>query len=241
MINGAYSVDFETAHAVPTKSDDSSGLAVRFYEHVELQTLESEKQGRPIGKGYDYVEIITPGGKSIVRRRATIADQQRFPRHWAAFKAKEATPISGTPLESWPALDTTTIWELKALHILSVDQLANLSDMQCQNIRGRGLTLREKARNWLAIVAKEQPFTELQAKNKSLEEALEEQTHQVDLLKKQVESLMQMMESNKRERLFSEDRAVERSIEDEVSDLIDSDTDEEDMAKMGPKLKNKRR
>jgi predicted RNase H-like nuclease (RuvC/YqgF family) len=97
------------------------------------------------------------------------------------------------------------------------------------------------------MVAKEQPFTELQAKNKHLEESLEEQTKEVKALRDQVQRLMDMMDKPQ-----AQQSQVMRSetLEDQINTLIDSDDDFENdfdddnlnaAALMGPKRTKKRK
>jgi hypothetical protein len=113
-------------------------LMVKFYyepvQNMEKTTLE----GRPIFEDKEYIEIRIPGVTENVVCRPVWKpnDLERFPRQWAAFKNKGEQTQAGTPLKMWPLLTQAQIKEFEALNIVTVEQLANVSDSSSHRIMG---------------------------------------------------------------------------------------------------------
>ena len=125
-------------------------LLVKFYSHPRMDQTKSAEAGRPIYKDTDYIQIMTPGNKdSIVIRPVTEIDRNRFPEHYRKYKAREdQEAIEGTLLSEWPAVTRGQVAELQYLNIRTVEQLANVSDANSQNVMGIQI-LRQKAQNYL--------------------------------------------------------------------------------------------
>ncbi len=111
-------------------------LLVKFFWHPEQDAEATAKEGRPIFVEKEYIQIQVPGQKdNIVVQPAFQEDKDRFPRHYAAFKNKDEMPVIGTPLEQWPRITRAQVEELRYFNILTVEQLAELSDANAQNFR----------------------------------------------------------------------------------------------------------
>ena len=115
-------------------------LLVRFYMHPTRDKQATKKEGRPIFREMAYVHIMQPGNKeSIIHRKATDMDIARFAEHWRKFQAREDQQSdSGTPLTEWPGVTRSQAEELKFFNVMSVEQLAGMSDTNTQNFRGMG-------------------------------------------------------------------------------------------------------
>lgn len=124
-------------------------LLVRFYMHPRQDLEATAREGRPIWREAVYVTIMQPGNKdSIVTRPAREMDKQRFAKQFASFRQGEEQMPEGTPLSEWPGVSRSQIEELKFFNVHTVEQLANLSDSNAQNIMGYSL-LREAASAYL--------------------------------------------------------------------------------------------
>jgi len=113
-------------------------LLVRFYMHPAKDTVASREEGRPIFKEVPYIHIMQPGNKeSIIHRKATDMDKQRFAEHFRKFEAREdQEALEGTPLVEWPGITRSQAEELKFYNVLTLEQLAAMSDTNAQNFRG---------------------------------------------------------------------------------------------------------
>lgn len=143
-------------------------LFVKFHMGAILDGAESAKVGFPKYKDVPFVTIAVPGDKSFVIDRPIWDDEnnprsdtQRFARAWAAFKAGHADDaVIGTPLAEWPPISKGQIETLLFQKVRTVEQLAALSDANCQRYLGT-IQLRAKAREWLERAEKEKPFQEM--------------------------------------------------------------------------------
>src|SRR5216684_3841118 len=96
-----------------THGDDNE-CWVEFYKRPVHMEVESEQQGRPIYKDFDYLTILFPGDKTKkVDRPVRDDDKMRFSKQWEAFAAGEEPPMEGTPLDEWPAITRSQALELK--------------------------------------------------------------------------------------------------------------------------------
>lgn len=108
-----------------------------FYDREVQNNFETEKQGRPIFITRTFVRKVTPGDRLMeIDRPAKAHDFSAFPQAYAAYKNKQASPISGTPLEAWPQLTRSQVAEFKAINVFTLEQLVGLSDAAGQNIMG---------------------------------------------------------------------------------------------------------
>ena len=118
-----------------------------FYMRAVRDAARSETEGRPVFGEAAYVRVLVPGDRnSVVDRKVTEHDRERWPRQWAAFLAKRERP-AGTPIEHWPYLTVARVAELKALEILTVEQVAEADEATRARIGSDALA--ERARHFL--------------------------------------------------------------------------------------------
>jgi len=165
-------------------------VIARFYVHAREDEAASAREGRPIFREMEYVEIMAPGNlNNIVRRPASDADRQRFPGAYRAFKAGVGDFVDGTPLCEVIWITKGQVAELSYNGIRSLEQLAEVADTVCARIPGL-MTLREKARKYLEVSKDSARFTKLEKENEdlknqiaSLTEAVKDQTRIINELK----------------------------------------------------------
>lgn len=148
-------------------SDEPDGAPnVRFFRDKVFMNAEDREQaieeGRMAAEDPDYVEtdfieIVFPGNRFSVYKqpvklkasgsgRDDLAHPDRFPREWKAYQDRTAG-ISGTSLEAM-GLNASDIAHLDKFDILSVENLAGLSDTVVLTI-GNGIgRYRDMARAW---------------------------------------------------------------------------------------------
>jgi hypothetical protein len=146
----------------PLKQDDQMPEAAptvraRFFADAIENPKRSKEAGRPMFDDVEMVEFLFLDDRNsrfvaIASERSrsngpTYAEQ--YPREYEAFKRGTARAATGTPLEHWPILTTSRVHELKAMGILSVDELADATEGVIRNIGRDGRTLQEQARAFI--------------------------------------------------------------------------------------------
>jgi hypothetical protein len=114
-----------------------SRLAVKFYKRAVKLEHETNEAGRPIYKDYDFVRIMVAGDNlTEIDTYAQESHKQRFPRQWLQYQASQdsSSEIHGTPIEQWPLISQSQAQELRAIKFLTVESIANASDLQLQRI-----------------------------------------------------------------------------------------------------------
>lgn len=117
--------------------DADSRLAVKFYKRAVKLEHETNEAGRPIYKDYDFVRIMVAGDNlTEIDTYAQESHKQRFPRQWLQYQASQdsSSEIHGTPVEQWPLISQSQAQELRAIKFLTVESIANASDLQLQRI-----------------------------------------------------------------------------------------------------------
>lgn len=159
-------------------------LYVQFYTRAVMNNFKSAQEGRPIFDELDFVRIIIPGDRNnVVDTEVTPEHKMRFEAQYERFKKNQEQAVSGTPLEVWPQMTVGMVAELKAQGVHTVEQLADLPDGLAQKFMG-SFALRQKAKVFLEAAAG-------QAANTKLEAELASRDNEIDVLKKQVQQLME--------------------------------------------------
>ena len=62
--------------------------------------------------------------------------KQRFPKQWLQYQATQdsSNEIVGTPIEEWPLISQSQAQELRGIKFMTVESIANASDLQLQRI-----------------------------------------------------------------------------------------------------------
>jgi hypothetical protein len=138
-------------------------LPVRFEWFDEEDPTETKKCGYPRYKRIQIIRTLIPGSKDERVDRVREEHKRRFPRAWAAFLAGEEGVVDGTPLKAFPGLSKDDISTAVHFHVLSVEQLASMSDEHIGNLGHGWRGKRDGAKNWLASQRSAQPMAELNA------------------------------------------------------------------------------
>lgn len=167
---------------------------VRFSLEPVKDEAASEKEGRPIFREVEYVEIMVPGDKSsIVKRALRDTDKKRFRRQYAAWKETgNDAALIGMPLAQWPQVTKAQVEELRYFGVHTVEQLAGVSDGNIRNI-GPVMELRQRARDYVEAAKGNAPLGQLRAE-------LEEKNHQLEALQRQVKELGAALDDLKKKR-----------------------------------------
>lgn len=164
-------------------------LAVKMYVKSMRDSDASEKEGRPIYRDVDYIEIRVPGSRDGVARRITEGDKQRFPRHYAAFKLRVETPLEGTPLKEWGVISRSMAEELAFFNIKTVEQLAGLNDGHAQHFQGIQ-EFKRKAVAWLETTKENASVAKMQAELAERDDTIKALSERVKDFEEKMEALI---------------------------------------------------
>ncbi|TXH52541.1 MAG: hypothetical protein E6Q97_15465 [Desulfurellales bacterium] len=210
------SVHSNVAEGIQIPGKVEAGVIPRF--RVERQRIPDEhdpETGLPKYRTVELVDLLIPGDKNNTpTKRVTPEIKQRFAREYALWKAQgqasDAQLGDGLPLNQWPQIPKELAAGLAHANVFTVQQLANLSDTQCQ-IRGTiGLRkYRDMAAAFISASAAAAPIAELTKKNEALE-------NQMALMKRQMEQMQENFEK--------ELQKAQQARENEMPDLSEPPT-----------------
>src|SRR6266567_5625168 len=84
----------------------------RFHIEAIDDPAASAAAGRPIFRPQERVQLINPGNTNSPVEIVNDGHRERWPEHYARFKAGEEFSAEGTPLEQWPFLRKVNVLEL---------------------------------------------------------------------------------------------------------------------------------
>jgi hypothetical protein len=210
------SIYSNVAEGIQIPGKVEAGVIPRF--HVQRQRIPDEfdpDTGLPRYRTVELVDLLIPGDKNNTpTKRVTPEIKHKYAREYALWKAQgstnEAQIGDGLPLNQWPQIPKELAAGLAHANVFTVQQLANLSDTQCQ-IRGTiGLRkYRDMAAAFINASAAAAPIAELTKKNEALEK-------QMALMTKQMEQMQ--------ENFDKELQKAQRGRDDEMPDLSEPPT-----------------
>ncbi len=157
-------------------SAGNGGTWVEFFTDTILDELATQTEGRQIFKDIDRIRYYFPGNPNNRPVFAANAEeQQKWPKEYAAFKAKSEVAVDGIPIEQWPLLTKSQVLELKALGFRTVEQVAGMNDLAVQRINPGGLRLKNNAAAYLDDAAAGALLAKTTADNDRLNQRLAEQ------------------------------------------------------------------
>jgi len=183
--------DFDVAsfeNAAQTEEDKK--LLVKFFVKPRPDNAATLKEGRPIFKDVEYIDIRIPGDRTGgVSRPASHQDKLRFAPHYTAFKQRIEMPLEGTPLVEWPLITRSLAEELAFHNVKTVEHLSTMSDTHSGKFMGLN-ALKAKALKWLEQAGEEAKVHELQGQIFERDERIAHQGMQIDALQKQMTQLL---------------------------------------------------
>lgn len=155
----------------------------RFFEDTVQDEVASAREGRPIFRTEERVQIIMPGNPlSSPVQVVNESHKQRWPKQYDQFKAGLEQAPDGTPLEEWPILNRAMVKELKHLEIHTIEQCAALDDQACQRIGMGALELRKKAQAYFDDAVRMSLVEQVTAENSKLRSEMAALKNQVEEL-----------------------------------------------------------
>lgn len=168
-------------------ADKPKQIAVEFYSGFRENKRKSAELGRVVCDDVEMCRIRWYGDKNrdlhapahdqfkfdrATGRHLTYAEA--FPDHYKAFKANQAQPEEGTPIEHLPFLTKGRIAELKAQNIRTAEALANLPDRLMQKVGMDGHMLRNQAKAWIDDADRAASLGKATAENDALRKRIEQ-------------------------------------------------------------------
>jgi len=163
-------------------------LFVQFYSRPVQDSVASAESKRPIFVDADFVKIMVPGDKrTVIDRMASDEDRQRFPQHYARYKAGQSEQTVGTPLDMLPGMTAGKVEEYKHFGIKTIEMLANASDSVGQQFM-QFQADKTRAKGYLALATDNAAVKEVDARLSKENEAMKAQLESMqkkfdDLLK----------------------------------------------------------
>jgi hypothetical protein len=173
--------------ALKYQDDQAAGdraLAVRFYTDEFVDEVATKREGRPIYKTQECVEIRAPGSRDVKMGRIKYMQPDpriRFARAYANWKAGREVQVEGQLLRAWGFLTPARVKEYEAMHVHTVEQLAGLDDVHSQDIPG-SLAERTKARDFLEMAKGAAPLAQARAETAKVKAELEALKEQVQAM-----------------------------------------------------------
>lgn len=203
---------------------------VRFERRSVEDKKASESAGHYVAKDIDYALITAPYSKDVFHIKCDSwfkdleqqISMQRIPREWVeqykkqygAWKNGQELPVSGTPVRGWGVISPAKQETLIAMHILTVEDLAEINDEGVKRIGMGAVELKTKAKAWLAQLNDKGPLTMHVARVERENEVLRSS---VETLQKQVATLMEHVKAD------APAEVPHETSEITASDLIDDD------------------
>lgn len=124
---------------------------VEFYMGSVVSEYRSLQAGHPVEVDMPFVRISIPGDiNNQIDTRVEDYHKARYPVQWARFEANQTQEVQGWKLKDWPKVTTAVVHNYAHLGVHTVEQLAGLSDTQCQKVGMGAMELRLQAQAALA-------------------------------------------------------------------------------------------
>lgn len=141
--------------------------------------------GRPVYKEVIHIVKVTADAQFNRPERPKVdQDELDYPQEWAAWCATKESKVLGYPIAHVPWLSETQIAEFTAAHVTTVEQLANMPDIQAQKFMGM-TEIRQKAKVFLNAGQDLELIANIRKEASSKEAALQAQ---IDELKALIEA-----------------------------------------------------
>lgn len=119
----------------------------------------------------EYVELLIPGdAKAAPVQLVDRNIRKQFAKHYQAFKEGRELPEDGTPVEYWLGANDARVHVLKSLHLRTVEQVSQMSDITVNSVGMGGRELRKRAQTFLDAQSNSKVADKLAAKDNELEE-----------------------------------------------------------------------
>ena len=128
---------------------------------------QSEKLGRRVTKDLDMAFIMQPGSKDQVERiardwlnmlkiKAVNGAADAYPQEWIdgfhrkfeAWQQGQDAPLNGTSVKEWPVLSPAQADNFISMHVLTIEDVAAMTEEAMRSYGMGGRELKQKAQEW---------------------------------------------------------------------------------------------
>jgi len=186
---------------------EPGGMAyVRFEKIAQEDKAASLAAGHYVARDVDMALITPPYSKDIMKYKVSSWFEQlktdslngRIPADWvdrykAAYESwqkGQELPVDGIPIKGWGVCSPAQQETLIKMHILTVEQLADINHEGLQRIGMGAIELKNKATAWLKSLKKSGAIT---LENVELKRQVEEQSLTIDGMEKKINDLANMV------------------------------------------------
>ena len=177
-------------NALQQRQQKRSNLNLRFYSETVENKARSLAAGHACYDMVDYVSINVAGSKDEVVEKMGAAQIARFGPQYEAWKKTQEQPVDGTPITTVPFLNIAQIKEFQACNVMTLEQLANLSDTGVQKVGMGAHDARKKAQAYMKAAGDSAFSQRLTDENLKLKADLAQQQQQIAQLSQRIEALM---------------------------------------------------
>lgn len=144
-----------------TEQNPDLQLGVEFFTKAVENPQKSAKEGRPIFDDREFVRIRFPADNKrelvapahemhyVSHAREQMTYARRFAASYDAFQNEVEAFVTGTPIALLPGITESRKAELKALNVVTIEQLAGLPDASLRRIGMGARALVEQAQVFL--------------------------------------------------------------------------------------------
>jgi hypothetical protein len=141
---------------------------VEFKQIAKHDPKRSEELGYRVTKNVDMAFIMQPGSRDQVeieaqawldslKRKLLDAAPDAYPPQWVEgfqqkynyWKQGQEAPVDGTSVREWPVLSPAEVENLIAVRVLTVEDVAAMTEEAMGRVGMGARNLREKAREWI--------------------------------------------------------------------------------------------
>lgn len=175
---------------------DQSMIAM-FYNRPTANPGKSAEAGRPIFEDRVFVRIHPVGERlNIVDRPATTQDQRRFPTQWGQFKDNRQQIPEGTPIDLLYPEHPSIGASLRAGGVHTVEQCAELSGTAIDQLGMGAQRYCNDAQKYIQAANKGVGASQFRKELEERDSQIRTLTHTVDVLKGEVQRLMDANSNN---------------------------------------------
>lgn len=150
----------------------TGGVFPRFWLRVLENKTESLKQGHPVHKEVEWVDLIIAGDKNNKpSMRVTEEHKMRFREEYQAFKDGVEAPLNGTDIREWNSITRSRAEDLVKMGIRTVEDLAGAPDNAIQRI---GMGAREIVKKAQLFIGNKDELGETKAQLAQLQKQVAE-------------------------------------------------------------------
>jgi hypothetical protein len=169
--------------------DPQSGMVIQpdrrmvRFETVQVQNaVKSRESGRPVFEPRTVLFVRHPGERDETSILATEEHQYQFQRQWAAFEAGRKADPEGTPLSVLFPSEPHIVAHLRALHIFTVEMLADCGEEGLRRIGMGSREYQQRAQKFIDAADRAAPMHQVEAQ-------LRQRDEEIAVLKEQVAML----------------------------------------------------